>query len=51
MLIFGYRNDSRLRVSVDTGSCVIASNGDRHVYTPPATLSQLQDAVGRDHQR
>lgn len=50
MLIFGYADGSQFTVSIDTTGCRFANNGNRAVRTPPATLSQLQGALGQDRQ-
>ncbi len=49
ILTFGYPGGSRLAVSIDTAGCLFATNGDRTVRTPPATLTQLEVVLGHDN--
>jgi len=48
LLIFGYPNGSRLNVSIASAGCRFAANGDRSVFTPAATLTQLERVLGHD---
>ena len=48
-LIFGFPDGSRLTVSIATAGCRFAANGDRSVFTPAATLTQLERVLGHDN--
>lgn len=49
LLIFGYPNGSQLTVSIARGGCAFASNGERRIFTPPATLTRLETVLGHDN--
>jgi hypothetical protein len=45
LLYFEYPGGAQLRVSTWTKGCAFASNGQRMVVTPPATIRQLEAAL------
>jgi hypothetical protein len=45
LLYFEYPSGARLRVSTWTKACAFASNGERMVFTPRATIRQLEAAL------
>jgi hypothetical protein len=45
LLYFEYPGGAQLRVSTWTKACAFASNGQRMVFTPPATIRQLEAAL------
>jgi len=49
LLIFGYPNGSRLTVSIARAGCRFATNGDHRIFTPAATLTRLETALGHDN--
>jgi hypothetical protein len=48
LLLFEYPNGARLTVSIEMGGCEFATNGDRTVRTPTATLTTLEAVLGHD---
>ena len=49
LLIFGDPSGSRLTVSIATAGCEFATNGDRRIFTPAATLTRLETVLGHDN--
>jgi hypothetical protein len=49
LLIFGYPDGSRLTVSIATAGCEFATNGDRRIFTPAATVTRLETVLGHDN--
>ncbi len=47
-LIFRYTGESHLVVAIHTSGCRTATNGDRAVFAPSATLTRLQAVLGAD---
>jgi hypothetical protein len=48
VLVFGYPDGTRLRVTVQAQGCGYATNGARTVLTPPLLSDQLRVALGHD---
>ena len=49
LVIFAYDDGSRLTASIETMGCGFATNGDRSVVDPTATLEHLEAVLGHDH--